>query len=75
MKNPPLEQLDIIVYQWFIQTSSKEVLLSEPIIQVKAMELHKKMNDDPSFKTSTRWLHRFKNRHVFTSYNTEKGLE
>lgn len=63
MKCSSLEQLDTAVYQWFIQARSEGVPLSGPIIQGKAMELHKKMNGDPAFQASTGWLHRFKNRH------------
>lgn len=42
MKNPSLEQLNTVIYQWFIQTRSKGVPLSEPIIQEKTLELKKK---------------------------------
>ncbi|KAL4089826.1 hypothetical protein QTP88_024787 [Uroleucon formosanum] len=47
----------------FIQTSSQGVPLSGPIIQVKAMEFHKKLNGEHSFNASTRWHHRFRNHH------------
>jgi len=63
MKNLSLEQLDSVVYQWFIQARSQGVPLSGPIIQVKAMEVHKKLNGEHSFNASVGWLHRLKNRH------------
>lgn len=44
-----LEQLDSVVYQWFIQTRSRGVPLSGPIIQVNAMESHKKSNGEHFF--------------------------
>lgn len=63
MKSAKYEQLDNVMYQWFIQARSQGIPLSGPIITTKAGEMNKKLDSDPNFKASTGWLDKFKFRH------------
>lgn len=63
MKPAKYEELDSVMYQWFIQSRSQGVPLSGPIIMAKAVQMNKKLNGDPAFKASIGWLDKFKFRH------------
>uniref|UniRef100_A0A2S2R2Q4 Jerky-like n=1 Tax=Sipha flava TaxID=143950 RepID=A0A2S2R2Q4_9HEMI len=63
MKPAKYEQLDNVLYQWFIQARSQGIPLSGPIIMAKASIINKKLDGDPNFKASMGWLDKFKFRH------------
>ncbi|KAL4135498.1 hypothetical protein QTP88_007104 [Uroleucon formosanum] len=63
MKSAKYEQLDNVMYQWFIQARSQGIPLSGPIITTKAGEMNKKLDGDPNIKASTGCLDKFKFRH------------
>ncbi|XP_072384379.1 uncharacterized protein [Diabrotica undecimpunctata] len=50
---------------------SEGVPLSEPIVAEKALFLNMKLNGDPSFKGSSGWLEKFKNRHGIRKLKNE----
>lgn len=63
MKPAKLQQLDTVMYQWFVQARSQGIPLSGPIVMIKAVEMNKNLGGDPSFKASIGWLDKFKRRH------------
>jgi len=62
MKPAKYEQLDNVMYQWFIQAQSQGIPLSGPIIMAKAIAMIRKLNGDPNFKASIGWPYKFKFR-------------
>lgn len=71
MKKAANEDLDTALYLWFIQKRAEGIPLSGPIIAEKAIFFNSKMNGDASFKASSGWLDRFKNRHGIRQLNIE----
>ncbi|XP_025196277.1 tigger transposable element-derived protein 4-like [Melanaphis sacchari] len=67
-RNGPGELIDKIVLEWFNHVRNKNVPLSGPIIQAKALEVAREIECD-DFKASNSWLESFKVRHnlVFKS--------
>jgi len=63
MKLTKYEQLDNIMYQWFVQVRSQGIPLSGPIIMAKAIAMNEKLNGDPNFIANIGWLEKFKFRH------------
>ena len=61
------ERLDQALYTWFIQQRSTGTPISGLLLQEKAkhfsMQLNGESADHESFKASTGWLDKFKNRH------------
>ena len=63
------ERLDQALYTWFIQQRSTGTPISGPLLQEKAKHLSLQLHengespDHESFKASTGWLNKFKNRH------------
>ena len=61
------EQLDKALYGWFIQQRTAGTPISGPLLQEKAKhfysQLHMEIADGETFKASTGWLEKFKNRH------------
>ena len=63
------KRLDQALYTWFIQQRSTGTPISGPLLQEKAkhfsLQLHEngESPDHESFKASTGWLNKFKNRH------------
>lgn len=51
MKSAKYEQLDNVMYQWFIQARSQGIPLSGPIITTKAGEMNKKTRRRPKLQT------------------------
>lgn len=72
MKLSKHDELDQVVFYWFAQQRSQGIPLSGPIIQQKALDFNKKIQScDPSFKASTGWLDKFKNRHGIRQLSIE----
>lgn len=71
MKKATNESLDTSVYLWFVQKRSEGIPLSGPIVAEKAILFNKKLNGDESFKASSGWLEKFKNRHGIRELNIE----
>ncbi|CAI6370038.1 unnamed protein product [Macrosiphum euphorbiae] len=67
-RNGPGELIDKIVLEWFNRVRNKNVPVSGPIIQAKALEVAREIECD-DFKASNGWLESFKVRHniVFKS--------
>ena len=63
------ERLDQALYTWFIQQRSTGTPISGPLLQEKAKHFSLQLNvngespNHESFKASTGWLDKFKNRH------------
>ena len=57
-------KLETAVYTWFVQERSKGSPISGPIIMEKAVMFDRMMNGpDTTFKATTGWFQRFKDRH------------
>ena len=69
------ERLDQALYTWFIQQRSTGTPISGPLLQEKAkhfsMQLNGESADHESFKASTGWLDKFKNRHGIRSLSIQ----
>ncbi|GBM93304.1 hypothetical protein AVEN_99992-1 [Araneus ventricosus] len=55
------EELDNIIYNWFIQKRSEGVSISGIIIQQKALVFNSILGGSKGFQTSSTWLEKFKN--------------
>ena len=63
------EQLDKALYAWFVQQRTAGTPISGPLLQEKAKHFHSQLRgenasgaSDETFKASTGWLEKFKNR-------------
>ena len=56
------EDVNELTWQWFGTGRSKNMIVSGPIIQAKALELASQQNL-PDVKASNGWLERFRNRY------------
>jgi len=62
-QNTGYAQIDAIVFEWFSRMRSLSIPVSGPMIQTKALDIAKALNQ-PNFKASGGWLSRFKSRHI-----------
>ena len=64
MKTCTLEDLDKVLYTWFVQERNRGTPLSGPILKEKALWVHAQLNaDEKAFTASDGWLTKFKQRH------------
>ena len=57
------EEINKLVWEWFVNIRSKNVPLSGPLIQAEAMNIAERLNIT-TFKASTGWLNSFRQRHA-----------
>ena len=62
-------KLDVPLFCWFIQVCDKGFLISEPVLQEKAMSLNKAMREDQNFAASLGWF-RQQEETVWSSTNS-----
>ncbi|KAJ8963901.1 hypothetical protein NQ314_005292 [Rhamnusium bicolor] len=73
MKLSKHDELDQVVFYWFAQQRSQGIPVSGSIIQQEALDFNKKiLSCDPSFKASTDWLDKLKNRHGIRQLSIEE---
>lgn len=69
------EQLDKALYGWFIQQRTAGTPISGPLLQEKVKhfysQLHTEIADGETFKASTGWLEKFKNRHSIRNLSVQ----
>ena len=58
----PYEELNTVVWEWFVKCTSANLPISGPLIQEKAKEFATQLNLQ-DFKASNGWLDAFKKRH------------
>jgi ethanolamine utilization cobalamin adenosyltransferase len=63
LQKPKLEQLDVVLYEWFMIKRSEGVPISGPMLTEKAKELYAKMELTEECAFSDSWLAGFKTRH------------
>jgi hypothetical protein len=63
LRKPKLEQLDIVLYEWFMVKRSEGVPISGPMLIEKAKELYVKMELTEECVFSDGWLAGFKTQH------------
>lgn len=69
-------RLDQSLYEWFLQERNNGNHVTGPMIQKKALEINKNLNGPESFKASTGFLHKFKERHnINLSFRTKETDE
>lgn len=63
MKKAVHDKVNEALYLWFTHCRSKGVPLTGPILQEKALQFNKNLENDPEFKASEGWLEKWKNRY------------
>jgi predicted DNA-binding protein YlxM (UPF0122 family) len=56
------EEINEVVWEWFMNARSKNIHISGPMVQREALAVAKSLGND-QFKASTGWLDSFKKRH------------
>ena len=59
------EEINAIVYDWFLDARSRNLPISGPLLQAQAKLVAEKLNM-PDFKASNGWLESFRTRHEIT---------
>ncbi len=65
------EEINKLVWEWFVNARSKNLPVSGPILQAQAMDVAQRL-DVKTFKASTGWLNSFRQRHAIV-WNTVCG--
>lgn len=63
MKKGEFEKTSQALYTWFVEMKQNGSPVSGPILQSKALELHKSFNEGIEFTASNGWLERWKRRY------------
>jgi len=63
MKKSGNEEVEECIFMWFIQRRSSGQPISGPLLCEKAIFFNTKLNGDSTFKASSGWLEKFKERH------------
>jgi hypothetical protein len=56
------KEIDEVVWEWFTNSRSKNIHISDPMVQSETLAVAKSLGND-QFKASTEWLDSFKKRH------------
>lgn len=68
--------LDQMLYEWYHQETNMGIRVTGPMLRKKALELNKILNGPESFKASTGFLNKFKERHdIILSVHREKNTD
>ncbi|XP_051157548.1 jerky protein homolog isoform X2 [Leptopilina boulardi] len=57
------QQLDQVVYLWYVKCVKQGISVTGPMIRHKAMELNEQLRAGWPFQASDGWLHKWKKRH------------
>lgn len=63
MRKGEYEKTSEALYQWFLQMKENGNSVTGPILQSKALELHRNFNEGEEFTASSGWLERWKKRY------------
>ena len=68
------DEINELCYKWFVDATSRQVNVSGPLLQQKALKIASELNIE-SFKASNGWLEAFLKRHniVFKTMSGERG--
>lgn len=73
VENSPLDQM---LYEWYLQEKNIGTLVTGPMLRKKALELNKILDGPETFKASTGFLNKFKERHdIMLSVHKEKDTD
>lgn len=62
LKKTGNEEINELVYQWFLNARAKNLPISGPILQFQAKQIAERLGKN-AFKASNGWLQSFRNRH------------
>lgn len=69
-------RLDQMLYEWYLQEKNIGIRVTGPMLRKKALELNKILNGPETFKASTGFLNKFKERHdIILSVRGEKDTD
>ncbi|XP_011250685.1 tigger transposable element-derived protein 7 [Camponotus floridanus] len=69
-------RLDQMLYEWYYQETNMGIHVTGSMLRKKALELNKLLNGPASFKASTGFLNKFKERHdIILSVHREKNTD
>lgn len=69
-------RLDQMLYEWYFQEKNMGIRVTGPMLRTKALELNKILNGPETFKASSGFLNKFKERHdIILSTRGEKDCE
>jgi len=61
-KSTDYDEINRVMFEWFVSARAKGIPISGPLIQTEALEAAKKLGKN-NFKASNGWLESFKQRH------------
>ncbi|XP_033361880.1 jerky protein homolog-like [Bombus vosnesenskii] len=70
-----LQDVDKVVYQWYLRCKERKVQMTGADIQREALEINEKLNGHPRFKASTTWLRGFKERYNITTADIRQNIQ
>lgn len=69
-------RLDQMLYEWYLQEKNTGIRVTGPMLRKKALELNETLNGPETFKASTGFLNKFKERHdIILSVRGEKDTD
>jgi len=63
LSNVAVPEIETALYQYFIKERLAHNIITDEVLQLKAMEFHKFLNTDITFQASHGWVQKFKKRH------------
>lgn len=74
MKKGEFENISEALYMWFIEMRKNDSPVSGPILQSKALELHRSFNEGTEFTASNGWLERWKRKYGISGKKLNKTV-
>ena len=63
MRKGDFEKTSEALFEWFLRMREQGISVTGPVLQSKALELHKHFNEGEEFTASSGWLERWKKRY------------